>query len=308
MNHSFKTLLFILAVVVFTSCQREFRPVDTPVIPVPGDGVLLTKYMEIDSVPGAAPDTSTIVTLQYDAQKRLVTLNSFYSTDPAENLIHYEKFVYQYNGTDTFPSRMIYEFKEGNPGSDFNSQKDTSYYSYNAEGKLLTDSTARNSSSNFGSSHYYTKTAYTYYSDFLIVHRTDENNGSIDQRFDTVTVTSSNNNLSSLSAASYSLPDSSQLFSYNSLFSYDNHSNPFHNIPALYPTVQVFDFESGPISLLQKNNAVTISQNSSYNGTSMETITYSYNSNGYPSVFFSTFIATGVNTETRFYKAVFVYN
>ena len=169
-----KIFLCAATVFVFASCGIEPLPVYPPVVP----NIQLLQYMEIDSVTGASPDTSTIVKLEYDVLKRLVALNSYFSTDSAEQLLHYERFIYQYNGTDTFPAKMIYSSREGN-ATDFNTQQDTSYYSYNTLGKLLTDSTSKNDSSNFGNSHYYTKRKYNYFGGYFIVQKTEENNGSV---------------------------------------------------------------------------------------------------------------------------------
>ena len=131
----------------------------------------------------------------------------------------------------------------------------------------------------------------------------------LSQTYDSVIVAISGNNMSSISSERYSLPDSTPLFSYTGAFSYDNNPNPFRKIPALYPTIQVFEFNDGPSSLLQINNAIDISQNSSPGDASNETVTYTYNTNGYPSGFQSVYSSTfsGI-TETRRYKAVFIYN
>jgi hypothetical protein len=299
-----KIFLCAATVFVFASCGREPLPVYPPVIP----NIQLQQYLEIDSVTGVAPDTSTIVKFEYDVLKRLATLNTFYSTDSADQLLHYEKFIYQYNGTDTLPAKMVYIFREGN-ATDSTVQQDTSYYTYNTLGKLLTDSTSRNHSSSFGSSHSYTKRKYNYSGNYFIIYKAEENNGSINETYDSVAVDISGNNMNSLSSQSYSLPDSMPLFGFTSSFVYDNNPNPFRKTPALYPTIQVFEFNSGPSSLLQINNATAITQNSSAGDASNETITYSYNENGYPSGFQSIYTSTvSGTTETRRYKGVFVYN
>ncbi|MES2849523.1 MAG: hypothetical protein V4685_10740 [Bacteroidota bacterium] len=304
MANLLKIFLCATTVFVFASCGREPLPVYPPVVP----DIRLLQYLEIDSVTGTAPDTSSIVKLEYDVLKRLVVLSSYFSTDSADQLLHYERFVYQYNGTDTFPAKMIYSSREGN-ATDFTTRQDTSYYSYNTLGKILTDSTSRNDSSSLGSIHSYTTRRYNYSGSYFFIYKAEENSGIINQTYDSVAVDISGSNMSSINSQSYSLPDSMPLFSFTGSFSYDNNPNPFRKIAALYPTIQVFEFNGGPSSLLQINNAINMSQNSSAGDVSNETVTYTYNTNGYPSGFQSVYSSTfsGI-TETRRYKGVFVYN
>lgn len=306
-------ILILASTAFFVSCQKEYSPegdiVTTPRPPVPG-GTLLTQYLEIDSVPGASPDTTTVLKLEYDAQHRLISLFAFNSATASVTLAFYEKYFYQYNGLDTLPSRVIYELREEDATSNLNTAKDTSYYTYNAAGKLILDSASRNHSSSLGSSRYFTKSEYSYFNGFFVLKKTDNDGGTITQSLDSVFVTTgSNNNLTALRSANYTLPDTMPDYNYSSSFSYDNHPNPF-NLAALYSTIPLVEFESTAISLFQKNNPVNISQTSSYSGPTTENITYTYNANGYPAVFYSTYTSDdGTGTiETRYYKAVFGYN
>jgi hypothetical protein len=313
MNRFLITLLFASTALFFTSCQKELSPEGGSVVTPPpptANGTYLAQYLEIDSVPGSMPDTSTVLKMQYDAQHRLVSLFAFNSATASVTLAFYEKYFYQYNGSDTLPSRVIYELREEDATSNLNTANDTSYYTYNAAGKVILDSASRNHSSSLGVSRYFTKSEYSYFNGFFVIKKTDTDGGTINQSLDSVFVTAgSSNNLSALRSVNYPLPDNVPDYNYSSSFLYDNHPNPFC-LPALYATIPLFEFESTSVSLFQKNNPVNISQTSSYSGPTTENITYTYNANGYPAVFYSTYTSddgTGA-IETRYYKGVFSYN
>jgi len=292
------TFAFIASATFFLSCQKEYNPGD--IIPRPtdsittNDGTLLVKYVEIDSTPGVGTDTSMIINFEYDEQKRLTELNIFRSDDTTTTERTLHKYAYQYNGADTFPYKILYTTIEVN---------DTSYLFYNTEGKLILDSTF----SKHGTSPVrLSKTSYKYFNGYFITN-TDEQNSpsSLDSNF----VTNSNGNMTSLSAAIYSLPDMLLLYKYNYSFSYDNHPNPFYNIPAMHSTMPVLGYPSSPIGVLQKNNPTYISGNeATFNTTTTETITYTYQPNGYPSAFYSSSLNTLDNTGLRLYKAIFFYS
>lgn len=312
MNPFLKIVSAVVFTLVLASCQKELSPEGGSVLPPPvtGNSIYLAQYLEIDSIPGSGPDTTTVLKMEYDAQHRLVLLSAFNSATASVTLAFYEKYHYQYNGSDTLPSRVIYELREEDATTNLNTARDTSYYTYNAAGKVILDSASRNHSSSMGASRYFTKSEYSYFNGFFVIKKTDNDGGTINQSLDSVFVTiGNNNNLAALRSANYSLPDTMFDYDYNSSFSYDNHPNPFYR-PALYATIPLFEFESTAVALFQKNNPVSISQTSSYSGPSTENITYTYNANGYPAVFYSTTTSDdGSGTmETRYYKGVLSYN
>lgn len=301
----------MLTLFFFSSCQKEITSTETPTVPITpavGDSTLLLKYIEVDSTAGSLQDTSKIVQFGYDAQKRLTSVYITFTTDPVENLTFYEKYTYQYNGTDTLPAGMTREFREGADTFNFTFNRDTAYYTYNIAGKLISDSTRKNQRSNFGEQRYYSKTTFNYFSGYSILSGSNDYNTVIETSLDSLAFTTSGNNISSLNVYDYSLPgmQSTALFSFS--FTYDNHVNPFYYLPGMHSIAPYFEYEGGPANTLQPNNALTISQNDIRAGVTInESISYSYKSNGYPSTFYSTQNSTSPGSTTRYYKGIFVY-
>ena len=313
MKQTLTTTLFAVAVLLFSSCQKEISPTDVPVVvppPVTNDSNRLTKYVEIDSVAGNPSDTVTVVSIEYDAQKRVTAVISYNSTDPADNLANYEKYFYHYNGSDTLPDRAILQLRIES-GADINVRADTSFYTYNSAGKLLKDSSNRNLTSSFGQTHSVTTRTFDYQSSFFTILKTDTDTDTVfgGPTIDSVFLTLANGNISAIQFANYILPGYTPDYGHNSTFTYDNNPNPFHKIKALASTIQLFEFDNGPLALLQKNNVTSIAQTSLAGETVSENIQYSYNSSGYPAVSYSTYNSDwGGFQEIRYYKSLYSYN
>lgn len=311
MNKVLPAAFLLLTLLVFSNCQKEITLAETPSVPIPptvGDSTLLVKYFEVDSIPGAAPDTSKIIVFGYDAQKRLASIYITFTTDSVENLTFYETFTYLYHGGDTLPYKMMKAFREGPDTLNFTFDTDTAYYTYNAAGKLIADSTRKNERSNFGEKRYYTKKTFSYFTGFTLVSGMNDYNTVVQPSLDSLAYTTSGNNISSLTVNNYTLPgmQSTALFSFS--LTYDNHVNPFYYLPALHVISPYFEYEGGPVTTLQPNNAATISQNDIAAGVVLnETISYSYSSNGYPSKLYSTQNSSAAGSTTRYYKGIFVY-
>jgi|GEM_PF-1608838 len=310
-KYTLTTLQFAFAVLLITSCQKEITPTDVPVVtppPATADSSRLTKYIEIDSVAANSFDTVTVVSIEYDAQKRVTAVISYNSTDPADNLANYEKYFYHYNGSDTLPDRMITQLRIES-GSDINSHVDTSFYTYTSTGKLLKDSSNRNLTSNFGLKHYITTRSFDYQSSFFTIVKTDTDPSFAGTTIDSVFLTMANNNISAIRFTNYTLPGYTLEYGHNSTFTYDSKPNPFHKIKALASTIQLYEFDNGPMALLQKNNVTSISQTSLAGETVSENIQYSYHANEYPAVSYSTYNADwGGFQEIRYYKSLYSYN
>lgn len=307
----FPPALFIFTLFLFSGCQKEITVTETPTVPITptvGDSTLLLKYMEVDSIPGSLQDTSKIVQFGYDAQKRLTSVYSTFTTNPVDNLTFYEKYTYQYNGADTLPARMMKEFREGADTLNFTFNRDTAYYTYNTAGKLIADSTRKNERNNFGEKRYYSTKKFSYFTGYTLVAGSTDYNTTVEVSLDSLAVTTSGNNITSLTVHNYSLPgmQSTALFSFS--FTYDNHVNPFFYLPGMHSIAPYFEYEGGPVNTLQPNNALTISQNDIGAGVTInESITYSYKSNGYPSTLYSTQNSSSAGSTTRYYKGIFVY-
>jgi len=304
------TLLSLASIIFFCSCQKELGFED-PVQPADStttnnDNALLIKYIEIDSTAANSADTSMIVNFGYDAQQRLQALYITHSTGPSGEQPAYEKYIYQYNGSDTFPYRLTHAY--GEDSTNFGFTSDITYLFYNAAGKLAFDSTL--DYDGFGN-YSILKKRYSYLNNnnITILSSSDDAADPYTQ-IDSFRITTGNGNVVALNAARYSFPDMTPSFNYSSVFSYDDHPNPFYHIPAFYPTISIFEYDASPIAAMQKNNVTHISQNSpSDNTTINESVTYSYRAAGYPAAFYSTYTNTGSGgTETRWYKTLFFYD
>ena len=117
MNRFLTTLLFALTVFVFASCQRDFSPLDNPVTPATGDTIVLTKYFEIDSVPGQGIDTGLVNTFVYDNLGRLIEMSEAKAKLPFDPLT-YSTEKYYYSGSDTLPYKNTSSgYEQGTPNN-----------------------------------------------------------------------------------------------------------------------------------------------------------------------------------------------
>ncbi len=221
------TLLFIASIIFFCSCQKELGfedPVQPADSTTTNDNALLVKYIEIDSTTANSTDTSMIVNFGYDAQQRLQALYITHSTGPSGVQPAYEKYVYQYNGADTFPYRFTHAY--GEDSTNFGFTSDITYLFYNAAGKLIFDSTL--DYDGFGN-YSILKKRYSYLNDNITILSSSDDAANPYTEIDSLRITTGNGNIVALNSAAYSFPDMSPSFSYSSAFSYDNHPNPFYH-------------------------------------------------------------------------------
>ncbi len=319
--------LFIAFVAIYSSCQKEFlpgntiapvTPPDTTVLPpVIRDSTALLTYIEIDSIGTSQYDTTVIIHFTYDAQKRLITMNTLYSTDSLANLLHYQRISFSYHGADTLPSKSIKEEKWITSPGDGTFSKDTINFTYDAMGRASGDSTMHDDTYyNSGlNNYYYTTHQYYYGAGFCnafyneLVPWDTSVITNINHWLDSNIITSVNENIYTLRRTHYTLPSYSVGETLNFNFSYDNHPNPFSEIPALPAAYPVFPYGRGPLYVLGKNNATSITQQARYNYGFEENLLYEYNSKGYPVKFYSNHLEhIGSSlTTVRNYKAIFAY-
>ncbi len=287
----------ILVILLASSCQKEVSSSNRPDTPTTaGDTTQLLKYYEIDSIPGEAPDTSLIITFSYDAAGRLIEDDVVFSTDPLANSNLFEMDQYFYQNADTLPYKHHYYSIEGaDPNNLF---LDTFFYTYNSTGTLVADSIFTVNGTN---PIYAWKNTYDYQAGYIIRHTTDTTSIT-----DTIYQTYQGGNLTSQDNTLYS-PGNAPVIN-NFVYSYDNHPNPF-NITGYTKTRFIAYFEDDSYNTPQKNNPVSCSQSFTSGGivsTNNIQYSYSYKTNGYPSVVYIVYPGTNGN-ETRYVKGIFEY-
>lgn len=112
--------LFILAIVIFTSCQKE---IDTNILATPqNDSIYLDKAIGMDTTLPAGTDTTDKIFFTYDNSKRVKTMTQLYGTGFTVS----STFDFLYNGNDSLPWKLI----DREIFSGVYDQTDTVYYSY----------------------------------------------------------------------------------------------------------------------------------------------------------------------------------
>ena len=141
MKTAFGLLLFLVAGLTITSCQREIDG-DFP-SPDPSsfrDSTYISLYVEVDTSYPAGSDTAFKHTFKYDAQKRVTEIVEYnYQTgSPLFDHIYIEKYLY--NGMDTVPARYVITDYDG-AGNEFTT--DSVFLKYNADNIITEDSVRR---------------------------------------------------------------------------------------------------------------------------------------------------------------------
>ncbi len=123
-------LPFIILCTIF-SCQKEVDDFGAVVNPpnVVNDSIYLDKIYILEDL-GSGIDTQYIMTVSYDAQKRIVGWVQNELTSAA-----FSSYNYYYNGSDSFPNKSLLIESD-------NSSLDsiTKFYTYDTNGRILKDS------------------------------------------------------------------------------------------------------------------------------------------------------------------------
>lgn len=130
LNRLFKPLC--IALIVFSSCQREVDPgFLRPANPNnPSDSIYLKQYTELDTTLPTGSDTLLRSLFFYDAQKRVSMISEYDFTFNELSVINYF-----YAGTDTLPNKIVMTY-----GDFINDYRDTSFFTY-TNGVVSRDST-----------------------------------------------------------------------------------------------------------------------------------------------------------------------
>ena len=224
MNRVLQCIVLAAGLISFVGCQRDFTFGDTPVVPVipPGDstGNVLVKYYQLDSTSASQIDTGIFTHFFYDNSKRLIAIIGTTSSDTAINNNFYEQDNFYYLNNDTLPYKLIvYSTLGGSPMG-----IDTTFYTYNATGKITRDSSIYSSSST-------EVTTYQYAGNAVTVTRQGNDVDSVTQVFQ-------NGNLVSQHSVNYQNGTAGSVSDFT--YTFDSHINPFY-LPALYGTKAVGD-------------------------------------------------------------------
>lgn len=295
MKIKYHITILSLLVCTICSCQKESDTRNVLPQPTNSDSIYLDKmYITTGSI---TIDTAETVTLTYDAQKRVISMVSSF---PVNSLVTKRSYEYSYNGSDTLPFKTTYYLLD-------DSDKDTAitFHFYDANLRNLKDSSI---TSNFSLiSGLYSKknitTHYTYEAGKKYAYSINEyplspSNDYI--RKDTATV-DANGNITLNKGYFPDFPGPGFVQQTNSVFAYDNKINPFSLLSNFKAHQQ---FPSGETLFFEyfSNNNIT-SQTETQWGSSPLTITntYTYKTNGLPSVL------DGIFDGTDFYKIIYTY-
>ena len=288
------TLLSFLVCSIF-SCNKESDNRNVLPQPTSSDSIYLDKlYITTGSI---TIDTIETVTLNYDAQKRVTSMISSF---PATSLITKRSYAYSYNGSDTLPYKTTFYLVD-------DSGKDTAitFHYYDATSRNLKDSslTSRFSLISGQYSIRNVTTDFTYdigkkYAYSINEYPLSPTNNYI--RKDTATV-DANDNIILTNGYFPDFPGPGFVQQTNSVIAYDNKINPFSLLSNFKAHQQ---FPSGETLFFEyfSNNNIT-SQTETQWGSSPLTITntYTYKTNGLPSVL------DGIFDGTDFYKIIYTY-
>ncbi|MBC7937727.1 MAG: hypothetical protein H7Y86_20450 [Rhizobacter sp.] len=268
--------------VSISSCQKESETVD--IDPYTGEGILLAKLEMVDSA-GIAPQNKDVYAIAYDAQKRMIS-NQFYFSNFGVMDSTYRVWV-TYNGNDTMPNTLLEIDLLLPSGTSF--QKHT--YKYDLQGRLVMDSLfSINEDLNWRD----TATVVTEYSYFANGFRENSRTFNYSQgtgyenELQYSVLKDSRGNITRQEFA-----DSGNNYKIVQEFTYDNHPNPLYpNFLPHYPTISkvitiplyLGDLQPQPnnflTSLTTKYNLTT----NTVMDTKSQQYSYTYKANGYPLV------------------------
>jgi hypothetical protein len=217
LKKTIKLFLPFITLCTIISCQKEvddFGAVVNPPTPT-NDSIYLDKIYELYD-DGSGLDTQSILTVNYDVQKRI---SGWQVNDPGGT--PFISYNYYYNGSDSIPNKSLFiEFN--------NSVQDstTTFHTYDASGRNLRDSSFYNFIS-YGNTGYSTFD-YTYNADkrfgtgkrvYLQPTPTSVN------YLDTITIDGNGNFLSSMRYSDYN--NGTMQLSSQANYTYDNKASPF---------------------------------------------------------------------------------
>lgn len=266
--------LLIPASLYFCSCQKEISS-EAGITATPNNILSDSNYLSkiYDLFPsgiGTGMDTVSIITLHYDSNKRVISMNdsNMTATGPAWQ----QSYTYSYSGNDSLPYLSV---EIDNVGLSTN---DTSidYHFYDAAGRNLEDSILVSVVPNSGKQivKYSYNAGHVYgqnYKDFSGTPFLQRDTAIIDSKGDIVS-----NNMYDLTGGVYTIQGTAA-------YSYDTHLSPFSRLSNFkahqqFPNGETLLFEHMPF-----NNILSQQEFHLWNGSTFtETASYLYNTSGYP--------------------------
>ena len=276
--------LSLIAMVIFSSCQKEVDPALGRTTDNTSDSIYLKQYTELDASLPPGSDTILKANIFYDAQKRAVKLTDYNFSFDAQTVIDFF-----YSGSDTLPYKSIVYYEE--IVTDY---RDTIFFWY-TNGMVSRDSTISNDITNN-----------IYFGTTVNIFTPGGNSTLVRERgyFSLPTTTPDYDMSSALLQTrlngNLTMEDDTTIFGIKHSFrdhteaSYDNKINPFYKITVHYP-INGFD--------VQKNNLI---EERSWDLPRVHErhirYSYIYRSDGYPlSVTETEMISSGIR------KGIFTY-
>ncbi|RYZ99553.1 MAG: hypothetical protein EOP47_16490 [Sphingobacteriaceae bacterium] len=269
-----------------TACQKDFTiddeldpPVDPPTTAV--DSNFLFKIYNIDST-ASGSDTTGWYTYEYDALKRVIKITDSFP-DMGTNVMYSLELLY-YNGSDTLPSRSVYyDFEEVLAGSG-PTQIDTftRFFTYNAQGKLVSDSGISNRAPISGAPVQTEVYKYQYPTNKIYAQFWNRNHAGtlIEYKEDTALLNASGQVVSS---KGYKFSSGSPVQYITVTISYDDKINPFSKLSS-FQTLEVVPNGSTYSGEIQSANNILKSEQTGDYGNFVNDYTgkYRYNAKNYP--------------------------
>lgn len=287
----------ILSLIICTicSCQKESDSRNELPLPTSSDSIYLDKiYITSGSI---TIDTFETVTITYDAQKRVTSMVSSFS---ASSTITKRSYTYSYIGSDTLPFKTTFYLEE-------NSGKDTAitFHFYDATSRNLKDSSLTSHFSLISGNYSIRNiiTNYTYdvgkkYAYGINEFPLSPTNNYI--RKDTATV-DANDNITLTKGYFPDFPGPGFVQRTNSVIAYDNKINPFRLLSNFKAHQQLPSGETLFFDYLPNNNITSTTETQGGSSPLTTTYTYTYKTNGLPSV------ADVIFDGTDFYKIYYTY-
>jgi hypothetical protein len=257
-----KYLMPLILIVLF-ACKKDTQPND---VSNTEDTILLTSFFGLDTTQMAPNDTIFKYHIQYDNLNRVISLTSKDYINGVFDTFYISKFVY--NGNDTLPVKISNIITEGGPAF-----YDTTFYTYNSNGTLLSDSLIFIRVDHTTPPEGITR-RYTYVPNGVYTQETQYYDNSLESSFSYIfDIIKQNGNIISQRDTL-----AQGVFGEHFTVSYDNHPNP---ISVIYPVSPYLELMWELPFHTQKNNMTEFN----YDGWPgvFNKMFYTYLSNGYPS-------------------------
>lgn len=267
--------IVLIAVIGFISCKKDSVNNSTPVNNQ--DSIYLDSVMFIGYI---NPNDTMISTYEYDAQKRLVSINS-------HSIVYddHSNTTFSYASSDTVPFKSYVTLKSA---AEYDTS--TTYYTYNSSNDVIKDSTFGTSSNSSGYSivHFirqYTTTPGKKYGVFTTNYIYPS--PSSYSKKDTATLDANNRVISNKVYQVDAMPGTDVLLS-TTVFTYDNKTNPASLLSHYKTLTQLPDnFTPSSLNYVSPNNLLTKTTTAS--GLPYDNFyTYTYNSLGLPTIILGT--------------------